>query len=239
MTCHIDHDAAEVLYRQGCELGLTQHIYNTEGRMLVVDADATERAYLSSMPGTEFVSSEGHPSIASFFGADDVVKVIFASSGFAMLRELGERQRPELAAHGIDVTDDARPHCDVVLKTRARTVPSRSSMSASLSRTSSEKGCGRLVRTRPTSHSQKRRARTHRPSPSHQPISPARKPYASTASAFSSVAGAPSPSSAVIMEWAAFLPAPMARMTVAAPVTMSPPAQTFGLEVWPFSSVSM
>lgn len=142
MTCHIDHDAAEVLYRQGCELGLTQHIYNTEGRMLVVDADATERAYLSSMPGTEFVSSEGHPSIASFFGADDVVKVIFASSGFAMLRELGERQRPELAAHGIDVTDDARPHCDVVLKTRARTMPSRSSMSASLSRTSTEKGCG-------------------------------------------------------------------------------------------------
>lgn len=117
MTCHIDHDAAEVLYRQACELGLTQHIYNTEGRMLVVDADATERAYLSSMPGTEFVSSEGHPSIASFFGADDVVKVIFASSGFAMLRELGERQRPELAAHGIDVTDDVRPHCDVVLKT--------------------------------------------------------------------------------------------------------------------------
>lgn len=36
-----------------------------------------------------------------------------------MLRELGERQRPELAAHGIDVTDDARPHCDVVLKTRS------------------------------------------------------------------------------------------------------------------------
>lgn len=71
------------------------------------------------MSGTEFVSSEGHPSSASFFGADDVVKVIFASSDFAMLRELGERQRPELAAHGIDVTDDARPHCDVVLKTRS------------------------------------------------------------------------------------------------------------------------
>ena len=131
------------------------------------------------MPGTEFVSSEGHPSIASFFGADDVVKVIYASSDFAMLRELGERQRPELAAHGIgvtyssgryvefvgagvnkgaglarlaqlldvpladtiavgdssndfemietdaiavgvsNVTDDARPHCDVVLKTRS------------------------------------------------------------------------------------------------------------------------
>nr|WP_308001498.1 hypothetical protein [uncultured Parolsenella sp.] len=56
------------------------------------------------MPGTEFVSSEGHPSIASFFGADDVVKVIYAGSDFAMLRELGERQRPELAAHGIGVT---------------------------------------------------------------------------------------------------------------------------------------
>lgn len=119
MTCHTDHDAAEGLYRQVRELGLTQHIYNTEGRMLVVDVDATERAYLSSMPGTEFVSSEGHPGIASFFGADDVVKVINASPDFAMLRELGERQRPELAARGIDVTDDVRPYCDVVLKTRS------------------------------------------------------------------------------------------------------------------------
>ena len=141
-----------------------------------------------------------------------------------------------------NVTDDVRPHCDVVLKTGSEAVPSRSSMSASLSRISSEKGCGRLVRTHPASHSQERRGRTHRPNPPHQPISLSAQldnPYASTASAFSSVAGAPSPSSAVIMEWAAFLPAPMARMTVAAPVTMSPPAQTFGLEVWPFSSVSM
>lgn len=186
------------------------------------------------MPGTEFVSSEGHPSIASFFGADDVVKVIYTSSDFAMLRELGERQRPELAAHGIgvtyssgryvefvgagvnkgaglarlaqlldvplantiavgdssndlemietaglgvgvaNVTDDVRPHCDVVLKTGSEAVPSRSSMSASLSRISSEKGCGRLVRTHPASHSHKRRVRTHRPNPPHQPISPAR-----------------------------------------------------------------
>ncbi len=46
-------------------------------------------------------------------------------------------------------------------------------------------------------------------------------------------------SSASIMEWAAFLPAPMARMTVAAPVTMSPPAQMRGSDVRPFSSASM
>ncbi len=35
------------------------------------------------------------------------------------------------------------------------------------------------------------------------------------------------------MELAAFRPAPMARMTVADPVTMSPPAQTPGLLVFP------
>ena len=35
------------------------------------------------------------------------------------------------------------------------------------------------------------------------------------------------------------LPAPMARMTVAAPVTASPPAKTPSREVWPFSSASM
>lgn len=46
-------------------------------------------------------------------------------------------------------------------------------------------------------------------------------------------------SSASIIEWAAFLPAPMARMTVAAPVTMSPPAQMRGSDVRPFSSASM
>lgn len=49
----------------------------------------------------------------------------------------------------------------------------------------------------------------------------------------------PYASSASIMEWAAFLPAPMARMTVAAPVTMSPPAQMRGSDVRPFSSASM
>ena len=48
-----------------------------------------------------------------------------------------------------------------------------------------------------------------------------------------------SPSSAFFMEAAAFLPAPMARMTVAAPVTMSPPAHTLGLDVRPSSSASM
>ena len=38
----------------------------------------------------------------------------------------------------------------------------------------------------------------------------------------------------------ALRPAPMARMTVAAPVTMSPPAKTLGMEVSPvFSSASM
>lgn len=67
----------------------------------------------------------------------------------------------------------------------------------------------------------------------------AKEAYASVASAFSaSTAGAPPPRTS-IMECAAFLPAPMARMTVAAPVTMSPPAQTFGLDVRPFSSASM
>jgi hypothetical protein len=35
---------------------------------------------------------------------------------------------------------------------------------------------------------------------------------------------------------AAFLPAPMARITVAEPVTISPPAQTAGLLVAPFSA---
>jgi len=39
--------------------------------------------------------------------------------------------------------------------------------------------------------------------------------------------------------WAAFLPAPIARITVAAPVTMSPPAYTPGRFVVPFSSVTM
>ena len=43
-----------------------------------------------------------------------------------------------------------------------------------------------------------------------------------------------------VMSAAAALPAPMARMTVAAPVTMSPPAQMRGSEVWPvFSSASI
>lgn len=42
-----------------------------------------------------------------------------------------------------------------------------------------------------------------------------------------------------VMLAAAVLPAPMARMTVAAPVTMSPPAQMRGLEVRPFSSATM
>ncbi len=37
---------------------------------------------------------------------------------------------------------------------------------------------------------------------------------------------------------AAVRPAPIARMTVAAPVTMSPPANTLGMEVSPFSSAS-
>ncbi len=45
-----------------------------------------------------------------------------------------------------------------------------------------------------------------------------------------------SPRSTLVMSAAAFLPAPMARMTVAAPVTMSPPAQILGLEVRPVSS---
>ncbi len=44
------------------------------------------------------------------------------------------------------------------------------------------------------------------------------------------------PRSTLVMSAAAFLPAPMARMTVAAPVTMSPPAQILGLEVRPVSS---
>ena len=40
--------------------------------------------------------------------------------------------------------------------------------------------------------------------------------------------------------WAARRPAPMARITVAAPVTISPPANTPGIEVMPVrSSVSM
>lgn len=41
------------------------------------------------------------------------------------------------------------------------------------------------------------------------------------------------------MLWAARRPAPMAKMTVAAPVTMSPPAYTLGMEVSPFSSTAM
>lgn len=48
-----------------------------------------------------------------------------------------------------------------------------------------------------------------------------------------------SAASVSVMLAAAVLPAPMARMTVAAPVTMSPPAQMRGLEVRPFSSVTM
>ena len=38
------------------------------------------------------------------------------------------------------------------------------------------------------------------------------------------------------MDLAACLPAPMARMTVAAPVAASPPAKMLGQEVQPFSS---
>jgi len=41
------------------------------------------------------------------------------------------------------------------------------------------------------------------------------------------------------MDAAAVLPAPMARMTVAAPVTASPPANTPGREVWPVASSAM
>ena len=41
------------------------------------------------------------------------------------------------------------------------------------------------------------------------------------------------------MDWAARRPAPMARITVAAPVTISPPAYTLGMEVSPFSSTAM
>ena len=41
------------------------------------------------------------------------------------------------------------------------------------------------------------------------------------------------------MAAAAFLPSPMARMTVAAPRTMSPPAKTPGLLVMPSASISM
>ena len=103
-TCHIDHDAADSLYRQAREMGLCQHIYNTSGRMVVVDADEEEVSYISSIPGAEFASGEGHPDVSSFFGADEVVKVIYASSDFAGLQTLGERLRPELAACGIDVT---------------------------------------------------------------------------------------------------------------------------------------
>ena len=51
-----------------------------------------------------------------------------------------------------------------------------------------------------------------------------------------SAAGDYSPSKLLVMEAAAFLPAPIARMTVAAPVTMSPPAQMRGSVVWPVSS---
>ena len=51
-----------------------------------------------------------------------------------------------------------------------------------------------------------------------------------------SVEGDYSPSRLLVMEAAAFLPAPIARMTVAAPVTMSPPAQMRGSVVWPVSS---
>ena len=51
-----------------------------------------------------------------------------------------------------------------------------------------------------------------------------------------SAAGDYSPSRLLVMEAAAFLPAPIARMTVAAPVTMSPPAQMRGSVVWPVSS---
>ena len=43
-----------------------------------------------------------------------------------------------------------------------------------------------------------------------------------------SAAGDYSPNRLLVMEAAAFLPAPIARMTVAAPVTMSPPAQMRG-----------
>ena len=40
------------------------------------------------------------------------------------------------------------------------------------------------------------------------------------------------------MDEAATLPSPMAEMTVAPPETMSPPAHTRALEVFPFSSVT-
>ena len=54
-----------------------------------------------------------------------------------------------------------------------------------------------------------------------------------------SAVGDYSPSRLLVMEAAAFLPAPIARMTVAAPVTMSPPAQMRGSVVWPVSSSAM
>ena len=115
-TTHIDHEVADELYRRGIELGLVQHLYGTEGRTLVIDTDADERAYVSSLPGIEFFSSEGHPDVASYFGDGEVVKSIYASTDFAMLHELGERLRPALAEKGVDVTYSSGRYLEFVEK---------------------------------------------------------------------------------------------------------------------------
>ncbi len=115
-TSHIDHDVADELYRQGLEMGICQHIYSGEGRTIVVDADDSEYAYASSVPGVEFVSSVGRPDVRSYIGDSEVVKTIYASSDFAMLHEIGERLRPELAQKGIDVTYSSGRYVEFVEK---------------------------------------------------------------------------------------------------------------------------
>ncbi len=67
------------------------------------------------MPGTEFVSSEGHLSIASFFGADDVRPrcdvVLKTGSEDGAFEELYERfVEPDLIREGLLSTRSHMPH---------------------------------------------------------------------------------------------------------------------------------
>lgn len=103
-TSHIDREVAEDLYRRGVKLGIPQHVYNDEGRMVIVDADASEYGYVSSVPGVEFVSSSEYPTIASLFGDGDVVKTLYVNPDLGKLREMGDALAPELATHGVSVT---------------------------------------------------------------------------------------------------------------------------------------
>ena len=74
------------------------------------------------------------------------------------------------------------------------------------------------------------------PGPSQEVAAPALLPAGEPQPGFAGGCTATWMPNLLRMSRAAFRPAPMARITVAAPVTMSPPAQTWSREVFPVSA---